>query len=216
MYVKHIYALPCTGNSLISLGGNQQFTTVDFTFSNTRTAIDMLWDWGWTWKYMLISGAETAINVGGDYRGGSILLLDSFIMDTTTGIDVTTPKGSTTSQIFSVTLDNLQVIRVGTTVKHESAGVTPAGTTGSETIASWITGKMYDHGHPDGFYKRGALVNVHPMTESLSRGNGYFTRRKLTYSDIDSNTFLSARAATEGKQPLHPRRQYVLACNFCD
>ncbi|KAJ8120637.1 hypothetical protein ONZ43_g2705 [Nemania bipapillata] len=177
--------------------GNQQFTTQSFTFTGCRTAIDMLWDWGWTWKYMLIHGAQKGITIGGDYRGGSLILLDSFIFDTPVGIDVTTPKGSTSSQSFSIVIDNLRVTNVGTTVKHESAGVTLAGSA-SQVIESWMFGKVYDQSNPKGKYQSGPLAELHPKTEVLSGANGYFQRSKPQYSDIDSNTFINVRMATQG------------------
>ncbi|KAI0803398.1 exo-1,3-beta-D-glucanase [Xylaria sp. FL0064] len=152
--------------------GNQQFSTRSLTFNNSRTAIDMLWDWGWTWKYVLIHGAQNGITVRGNNQGGSLILLDSFIYNTPVGIDVTSPNGATSSETFSITIDNLRVIGVDTTVKHESAGVTLAGSD-DEIIESWIF-------------------------EALTGANGYFQRSKPQYSDVNSNTFLSARIGTLG------------------
>ncbi|KAI1278523.1 exo-1,3-beta-D-glucanase [Xylaria sp. FL0933] len=177
--------------------GNQQFSTRSLTFNNCRIAIDMLWDWGWTWKYVLIHGAQNGITVRGNNQGGSLILLDSFIYNTPVGINVTSPNGATSSETFSITIDNLRVIGVDTTVKHESAGVTLAGSD-DEIIESWIFGKTYDQDHSNGQYQSGPLAYLHPKTEALTGANGYFQRSKPQYSDITSNTFLSARIGTLG------------------
>jgi len=42
-------------------GGNQQFTTRNFRFEGSKIAIDLLWDWGWTWKSLYVEGADIAI-----------------------------------------------------------------------------------------------------------------------------------------------------------
>ncbi|KAK2041676.1 hypothetical protein LZ31DRAFT_543871 [Colletotrichum somersetense] len=51
------------GRGWPALGGNQQFTTRNLVFSGCRTAIDMLWDWGWTWKSLIISTTEYGIKM---------------------------------------------------------------------------------------------------------------------------------------------------------
>lgn len=39
--------------------GNQQFTVRNLTFYNAVTAIDHIWDWGWTYQ---VSYAEAVIS----------------------------------------------------------------------------------------------------------------------------------------------------------
>ncbi|KAL2060447.1 hypothetical protein VTL71DRAFT_9478 [Oculimacula yallundae] len=97
--------------------GNQQFTTRNFVFASVRIAIDMLWDWGWTWKSLSIVGSDIGIKVSGDFMGGSILVVDSFFADTILGIGVTTPKGSTDEQHFTINIVNTAFSNTPTAVK---------------------------------------------------------------------------------------------------
>jgi glucan 1,3-beta-glucosidase len=180
-------------------GGNQQFTTRKFTFTNVNTAIDMLWDWGWTWKSLDISGATYGIKVSGAYLGGSILVLDSKMTNVVTGIYVDTPKGVNSQQHFSINIDNLVISGVGTAVKDAVAGTTLAG--GSTTIVSWTQGRVYDTKNPSGTYQTGgALSSTHPKTASLMGGpqGGYFERSKPQYSDLTTNDFLNAKVGAKG------------------
>jgi hypothetical protein len=165
-------------------------------FSGTRIGIDMLWDWGWTWKSLIISATETGIKMSGDYRGGSILLLDSILSGMSKGIHVSTPVGPTQSEKFSITLDNVQLLSVGTAVHHESGSVTLAG--GSRTIQSWVIGKVYDEKNPRGRYQTGPLPSLHPTTGSLFKGGAYFEREKPQYETYSADTFLNARELATG------------------
>ncbi len=92
--------------------GNQQFTVRSFVCNSCRTAIDLLRDWGWTWKAMFIGNVDTAVRVNGTYRGGSLLFLDSFIWGAKTGFKIITPKGATDTEQFTLTLDSVQTQKV--------------------------------------------------------------------------------------------------------
>jgi glucan 1,3-beta-glucosidase len=126
-------------------------------------------------------------------------VLDSIFQDTKVGIYVTTPKGSTSEEQFSVNIDNLVLSNVGATVSDVTSGVVLAG--GSQTIDSWTLGKVYDATNPNGkFQSGGALSSTHPKTASLGGGphNGYFERTKPQYGDLSANNFLSAAIAARG------------------
>lgn len=182
------------GGSIGMSCGNQQFTVRNFEFSGCRTGINLLWDWGWTWKSLNFRNVDTAIRVNGTDTGGSLILLDSSISDSTTGIQVTTPsKGS---EQFKVTIDNLELINVKTAVTHKSAGITLAG--GSRVIDSWTYGTVYDEAHPKGILSADRLSAVHPDDGLLMGVNGYYERSKPQYEHLDANTFFNAHLAAKG------------------
>lgn len=43
--------------------GNQQFTMRNLTFYNAVTAIDQIWDWGWTYKSIPINNCSLGVNM---------------------------------------------------------------------------------------------------------------------------------------------------------
>jgi glucan 1,3-beta-glucosidase len=62
--------------------GNQQFTMRNLTFYNAVTAINQIWNWGWTYKGISINNCSTGIDMtitgGGEkLQVGSVILLDS-------------------------------------------------------------------------------------------------------------------------------------------
>ena len=109
---KLLDELPKLSN--ISAGGNQQFTTRNFSFYNVKTAIDLLWDWGWTWKSLNIVGSEVGIKVAGTDAGGSVIVLDSYMSGTGIGILVNAPTGNSNLVHFSISITNLIVENVPT------------------------------------------------------------------------------------------------------
>lgn len=153
----------------------------------------MLWDWGWTWKSLVISNAQYGIKMTGDYNGGSIIVLDSSMTDVTTGIYVTSPFNL--GNQFSIVIDNLKLTNVGTAVNHKSGGTTLAG--GSKTIESWVLGKVYDSATPK-YQMGGALSALHPKTAELRGTNGYFERSKPQYETYNANSFINVRMAAMG------------------
>jgi glucan 1,3-beta-glucosidase len=159
-------------------------------FVGCRTGIDMLWDWGWTWKGLLMSSTENGIRMSGDYRGGSIIVMDSILLGMTTGISVSTPVGNTPSEKFTITLDNVEVFQVGTTVNHQTAGVQLEG--GTRVIRSWVVGKVYDEKNPLGTYQSGPLSALHPTEGSLMTGGAYYTREKPQYENLVPDDFINA------------------------
>lgn len=159
----------------------------------------MLWDWGWTWKSLDIAGSQYGIKVSGAYIGGSILVLDSKITNTAIGIYVNTPKGASTQEHMSITLDNLVLEAVGTAVSDPVAGTSLAG--GTKTVVSWVQGRVYDPTHGTGFYKAGdSLSPVRPKIESLMGGpnGGYFERSKEQYVSDTPQDFVSAKIIAKG------------------
>ena len=162
-------------------------------------AIDMLWDWGWTWKSLSITGAAIGIQVAGEYLGGSIMVLDSLFDNVRLAIFVKTPRGLTDAQHLSITLDNVILNQVAVAVSDVTTSVQLIG--GSRTIDSWTMGRVYDGASPSGTYQAGApLSTIRPRTESLMGGehNGYFERSKPQYENLAAGDFLSARVAAKG------------------
>ncbi|KAI8303634.1 exo-1,3-beta-D-glucanase [Colletotrichum sp. SAR11_59] len=176
--------------------GNQQFTSINMVFVGCRTGIDMLWDWGWTWKGLLMSTAENGIRMSGDFRGGSIIVMDSFLLGMSKGISVSTPVGNTPSEKFTITLDNVEVFGVGKAVDHETDGAQLEG--GSRVIRSWVVGKVYDEKNPSGTYQSGPLSALHPTEGSLMKGGAYYRRQKPQYENLVASDFINAGTLAKG------------------
>lgn len=190
-----------TGGGIGIRCGNQQFTTRNFVFSNTRVAIDMLWDWGWTWKSLSINGASVGIQVANEQLGGSIIVLDSRMMNVDVGISVSTPGQG--QQHFSITVDNLVMQDVGTGIRDTTAGTLLEG--GSRTVHSWTQGKVYNQDHTSGAHQPGGpLTPARPTNSDLLGGpnEGYFERSRPQYKDVAAANFWNAKLVAKGIVPI--------------
>jgi len=101
--------------------GNQQFTVRNLTFYNAKTAIQQIWDWGWTYSGITIVNCTTGfdLSAGGTSAPtvGSVTLLDSTI--TNTGVAILTSRNSSPSppSVGSLIVDNVQLNNVGTGIQ---------------------------------------------------------------------------------------------------
>jgi hypothetical protein len=70
--------------------GSQQFTSRNLSFHNCNKAIYQSWNWGWTYKNMLIDNCKVGFNISDSANAtimvGSLTLIDSSIKNTETGI----------------------------------------------------------------------------------------------------------------------------------
>lgn len=126
--------------------GNQQFTTRNMTFNNCQTAIFMNWNWLWTLKSININSCAVGIDMstgatnGGNLTVGSIVLMDSTMTNTPTGILTGFSATSIPNTGGSLVIDNVDFTGAGVAV----AG--PNGTqilAGGSLIASWAQGDAY-------------------------------------------------------------------------
>lgn len=177
------------------------------TFINVGTAVDLLWDWGWTWKNMYVFNTDVGFNMQGDFMGGSMMLLDSHFEVVNLGIAIKTKKGNTDQQQFSMTLENVRMSSVKTMAIHEASNTKLAG--GSSLIKSWILGRVYDDAHPDGTFVNGMSSEFAEREPKLvmSNGvatNGYYIRAKPQYEHNVPDDFVTVAGTAKGKLPPFP------------
>ncbi|KAH0545396.1 hypothetical protein FGG08_000537 [Glutinoglossum americanum] len=173
--------------------GNQQFTMRNITINNAVTAIDQLWDWGWTYKSININNCTTGINIaaGGTSAQavGSIVLFDSSITNTHVGISTAHTISQTTTS-GTMILENVSLNNVPIAVQGPSSTLL-AGTAGTTTIAAWGQGHSYTPSGPTNF--QGPLT-AFTRPASLLKSGAYFERSKPQYESLALSRFRSARA----------------------
>ncbi|EUC49001.1 glycoside hydrolase family 55 protein [Bipolaris oryzae ATCC 44560] len=177
------------------LVGNQQFTTRNLTFNNIDTAIEMFWDWGWTYKSVSINNCRVGLNVssGGSSSQsiGSITLFDSEIKNTEVGIatartDNSQPAAAGALYLENVKFDNVQAAVLG------SNGTYLAGSSGSVVVDAWADGHRYtSYGGPD--IARGRIEPTQRPADLVDAQGRFYERSKPSYGDVPLSQFLSAR-----------------------
>lgn len=174
--------------------GNQQFTTRNLTFNNCVTAINQLWDWGWTYKSVSINNCQVGFNIsaGGSQavNVGSITLFDSSIKNTPIGIVSARTGNSFPDSAGSIYLENVELENVQTTIAGVN-GTILAGSSGTSKIAAWADGHRY---LPDGpIEAQGAIDATKRPVNLLDVQGKYYEKSKPQYSKVSLDQFLSAR-----------------------
>ncbi|KAM0272162.1 hypothetical protein ACHAQH_008839 [Verticillium albo-atrum] len=191
-------------------GGNQQFTGQRITFKDCRVAVQLIWDWGWTWKSIVVDGSSTAfklVSEDGSHGIGGALIVDSVIKNTKTAVAMFSPtkdlgKGTTGLTLDNVKLENVQVL---IDELDRDKGVTSVRTTkvdgGKKDIDLWILGRSYQNNTlgkdlilEEKSSRIGALTDdKNPL--GLLR-NPYFERAKPQYEKASVSDFVSTKGAS--------------------
>lgn len=176
--------------------GNQQFTTRNLTFNDCVTAIDQIWDWGWTYVGITINNCGTGLDISASSDGvlevGSVTFIDSTISNTPIGINTARSSSSLPTTGGSLAIENVILNNVPTAIQGTS-GVLLEGSTGTLTIEAWIDGDVYD--------TTGTRTVVEGTSTPFSRpaslldGTRYYTRSKPQYESLAASDFASVRTA---------------------
>lgn len=176
--------------------GNQQFTTRNLTFYNCVTAINQLWDWGWTYKSVSINNCQVGFNISAGGASavnvGSITIFDSSIKDTPIGIITARTANSEPDSAGSIYLENVELENVRTAVSGPN-GTILAGSTGTTLIPAWADGHRYLPNGP--VETRGSIAPSKRPATLLDASGKYYERSKPQYGDVPLSQFLNARDA---------------------
>jgi len=175
--------------------GNQQFTTRNLTFYNCVTAINQLWDWGWTYKSVSINNCQVGFNISANGPSavniGSITLIDSSIKNTPLGIVTSRTDDSEPAAAGSLYLENVKIENVQTAVAGPNGTVYLAGSPGQSVISAWADGHRYI---PNGPVEARGPISPSKRPASLLDASGkYYERSKPQYESVPLDQFLSAR-----------------------
>ncbi|KAL8927239.1 MAG: hypothetical protein Q9208_002415 [Pyrenodesmia sp. 3 TL-2023] len=179
--------------------GNQQFTVRNFVINNANNAINMVWDWGWTFHSVAINNCSVGFNITNTSPStqtvGSITVIDSSIMDTAVGV-LTSHLPNATYTNGSLVLENVELRNVPMAIQGIGNSTSLRGTSNdqSRTIAAWAQGHTYNPSGPSAI--AGPIPAIQRSQSLLDiNTNKYYTRSKPQYPDLPASHFLSARAA---------------------
>ncbi|KAK3311641.1 glycoside hydrolase family 55 protein [Chaetomium strumarium] len=169
--------------------GNQQYTMRNLSFYGSDTAIQQIWNWGWTYKSLTIVDCRVGINMS-SADVGSVTLLDSSFENVTTALITGKTPGNATG-LGSLVIQNVMYTNVPTVLQ---------GANGQPLLLGDAEGTVYDGG-----YARGNTYAPHgpsllegrgfafSQLSSLKVGNCYYERSKPQYEDYPASAFISAR-----------------------
>jgi glucan 1,3-beta-glucosidase len=166
----------------------------NLTISNAVTAINQLWDWGWTYKGITINNCSVGINMtSGAPSGlsvGSITFFDSVITNTPIGIATGRTSTSLPPAAGSLIIENCQFNNVPAIVQGPG-GTVLAGSAGTTTVAAWGSGHAYTPNGPQIFE---GPISPNNRPASLSSNGVFYARSKPQYGEYGAFAFVSARS----------------------
>jgi hypothetical protein len=165
--------LTFSGGAIGAYLGNQQFSVRNLSFSqHQQYAIEIHWDWGWTFKGITVNACSTAVFMstpGSFTQVGSAIFIDSVFTNCFVGFSLQTgaPNATISLSLFSVTTTNvLSIVEyVGEPSIFEGSG-------GTTFIGAWGIGKRYDTnaGEASGVWQNGAYPTTPNISPSLLVG----------------------------------------------
>ncbi|KAL1904162.1 hypothetical protein Sste5344_010142 [Sporothrix stenoceras] len=192
-------------------GGEQQFTAVSIQFVGCKTAVQFIWDWGWTWRSIYVSGANVAFQlfdaVGGTENPGSFLLQDSIIANCKTGVLTHPPKEGAKSGTTNIILDTVAFSGVPSPVADTTGKVLLGGLDPLQVTQPWSLGNTFMEGASSvntggqSVYGVGTILTYASRPERLIAQAGdiawsskwYKIQRKPQYGSVDINSVINVR-----------------------
>ncbi|GAB7360253.1 hypothetical protein MBLNU230_g8013t1 [Neophaeotheca triangularis] len=175
--------------------GNQQFTMRNLRFDHVDTAINQIWDWGWTYYGLSINNCRVGIQMssgGPDALSvGSIALFDSTITNTPVGVVTGRTADSQPDAANSLIIENVDLTNVPIAVQLVDGSMLLGGSTGNRHISAWGQGHAYTPAGPKEF--RGSIQPANRPSSLLSGGR-YYQRSKPQYNKEPLSSFISARS----------------------
>lgn len=175
--------------------GNQQFTYRNINIFNTVTAINQLWDWGWTYKSINIKNCSVGLNMSSLTNGaqsvGSVTFIDSSFTDTDIAIVTARDSTSTPASGGSLILENVRLNNVSVAIEGPGNTVLLEGSEGLSVISGWGQGHSYTPEGPTTFQGQ---IQPDARPASLLQNDGkYYERSKPQYEKLRLSSFISAR-----------------------
>lgn len=192
--------LTFTGGAQGALFGNQQFTARNLKFSNhQKQAMQLLWDWGWTWKGITIENCPVGVYMytGTDGPEEAALFVDSVFSNVNIGLklEASLNGGAASLNLFNVVANNVPVM-----VAYDNGQTLLGGVSG--TIVAWGLGKRYDStdGEDSGVWQAGQYYARTPVISSgLMGGSGIFARSKPQYAELGAGDFVNVKSTYGAK-----------------
>lgn len=192
------------GGALGAYVGNQQFTVRNLKFRNQlERAIEIHWDWGWTWKGLDIANTPVGVHMttagAAETEVGSAIFIDSQMSNVPVGFKVQQP---TSSRKISLSLFSVSLTNVPTAVQYDGGATLLAGTSGSTMIAAWGLGKRYDtttSGEASGVWQDGTdfprapVISGGLLKNPASETSGFFERSKPQYETLPASAFVNLK-----------------------
>ncbi|KAJ3543670.1 hypothetical protein NM688_g5834 [Phlebia brevispora] len=187
------------GGNIGATFGNQQFTVRNLTFNNPVTAINAIWNWGWTMQGLTINNAQVGITITqgqtcaqtGCAQGvGAEAIIDAVVINTPIFIQNSAPSNGALDG--SIVLNNVKLTNVPIAVGVQNGATVLAG--GSITIDTWAQGNVYEGTSGNPIFTQGNLASIQKSSSLLDSAGRIFQKTHPQYIDYAPSDFVSVRS----------------------
>ncbi|KAJ7863576.1 exo-beta-1,3-glucanase [Mycena leptocephala] len=177
---------------------NQQFTIQNVKITNADTAIFQQWNWGFTFKNIVISGCRIGfgLNTNGQTEAtqsaGSVTILDSSISASVAAVQTNTDQSAKLGGAIMLQNVNLNGSPVGVV-----DGANNVFLQGGGTVNQFILGNEYSGDSSTGQYNKAASPGPDlpsQLLDASSSNNGVFFRTRPQYENYSPSQFASAKS----------------------
>ncbi len=186
--------LTFNGGGIGAFLGSQQYTVRNLTFNNCGTAIFQNWNWVFTYKSIFINNCKVGLDMANSPANqtvGSVLLLDSKLVNTPIGINSSFTQNSVPTTGGTLVLDNVDFTGSKVAVQGSTGNVILAG---GNVVSSWTQGNAMAAGSKQGRVQ-GDVSGEPTKPQSLMGTNGFFERSKPQYETVPVTDFVSLKSA---------------------
>ncbi|KAI0318387.1 exo-beta-1-3-glucanase [Amylostereum chailletii] len=176
--------------------GNQQFTVRNITVNNANTGIFALWNWGWTFQGVTLTGCQVGFDISiGDTAGvsqgvGSETIIDAVVTDTPVFLRRATASNGVLDG--SIVLNNIRLVNVPDAVVVNGGATLLAG--GTTTIDSWAEGNTFTGSNGARTFTESTIPTVNKPASLLDSAGQIFGKTRPTYANFAVDEFVSVKA----------------------
>lgn len=167
----------------------------NLTVYNAVTAINQIWNWGFSYSQLSINNCSVGLNMSSGAPDalsvGSNIVFDSTFTNTPIGIEYGRSDTSQPPAANSLIIENVQFNNVPAIVQGPS-GTVLAGSAASTTVAAWGAGHAYT---PTGPNIIEGPIEPNNRPASLLVDGRYYRKTKPDFAGLPASAFLSARSA---------------------
>jgi glucan 1,3-beta-glucosidase len=185
--------LTFNGGNIAMFLGNQQFTTRNITINDCGTAVFMNWNWLWSLKSFNINNCKLGLDMANSPSNqtvGSVLLLDSAILNTKVGVNSSFSANSIPHGGGTLIIDNVDFTGTPTAVQFYTGAQLLAG---GSIVNNYVMGQTYSQSTANR-----TIGAISPATkpQALLASNGkVFERSKPQYETYPVANFVSIKSA---------------------
>lgn len=187
------------GGNIGATFGNQQFTVRNLTFNNPVTAINAIWNWGWTFQGVTINNAQIGFAIAqgeiphtGAQGVGSEAIIDAVVANTPIFIQNSGPTSGVLQG--SLVLNNIKLTNVSIAVGVTNGATVLAGTSGTTTIDTWVQGNVWEGTGTSGTFTQDHITSIAKPASVLDSAGRIFGKSHPQYIDYAPSDFVSVRS----------------------